>query len=144
MECRSGGAGGNHSIVFTFTNNVVSGSATVATVGTGSVAGSPIFSGNTMTVNLTGVSDVQRITVTLSGVTDSFAQVLPETAVSVKMLIGDTSGNSTVNASDVSQTKAQAGSAVSASNFREDVNTNGSINASDVSLVKSRSGNALP
>ena len=93
MECRSGGAGGNHSFVFTFTNNVMSGSATVATTGTGSFAGSPVFSGNTMTVNLTGVSDVQLITVTLSGVTDSFAQVLPETAVSVNMLGGDTSGN---------------------------------------------------
>jgi hypothetical protein len=43
-----------------------------------SVAGSPTFSGNTMTVNVTGVADVQRIGVTLSGVTDSFAQVLPD------------------------------------------------------------------
>jgi autotransporter-associated beta strand protein len=144
VECRSGGAGGNHSFVFTFTNNVVSGSATVATRGTGSVAGSPIFSGNTMTVNLTGVSDVQLITVTLSGVTDNFAQVLPETAVSVKMLIGDTSGNGTVNAGDVSQTKAQVGSPVSGANCRQDVNANGSINASDVSLVKSRSGMGVP
>ena len=82
-------------------------------MGTGSLAGSPVFSGNTMTVNLTGVSDAQLITVTLSGVTDSFAQVLPETAVSVKMLGGDTTGNGTVNAGDVAQTKAQAGSVVS-------------------------------
>src|SRR5205823_13017863 len=51
IECRSGGAGGNHTFVFTFTNNVVSGNATVTT-GTGNVS-SFTFSGNTMTVNLT-------------------------------------------------------------------------------------------
>ena len=60
------------------------------------------------------------------------------------LLLGDTNGNRSVNASDVSQTKAQSGQASTSSNFREDVNINGVINASDVSLVKSRSGTALP
>ncbi len=141
VECRS--TGGVYKLVFTFSNNMVSGNASVTT-GTGSVAGSPIFANNTMTVNLTGVADVQRITVTLSNVTDTFAQALPDTAVSVNMLIGDTSGNKAVNASDVSQTKLQSGQAVTATNFREDVNVNGSINATDVSLVKLKSGTALP
>src|SRR5262249_44971292 len=49
VECRS--TSGNHSLVFTFTNNVVSGNAAV-TSGTGTVSGSPAFSDNTMTVNL--------------------------------------------------------------------------------------------
>ena len=141
LECRS--SGGNHTLVFTFSNNVTAGSASV-TAGTGSVSGSPSFSGNTMTVNLTGVTDVQQITVTLSGVTDSSAQILPNTSVSMNMLIGDTTGNKSVNASDVSQTKGQSGAAVMASNFRTDVTANGVLNASDVSLVKSRSGSALP
>ena len=60
------------------------------------------------------------------------------------MLIGDTTANKTVNASDVSQTKAQSGATASAANFRTDLNINGVVNASDVSLVKSRSGQALP
>ena len=61
------------------------------------------------------------------------------------MLIGDTTGNKSVNASDVSQTKGQSGAAVTATNFRTDVTAaNGVLNASDVSLVKSRSGSALP
>jgi hypothetical protein len=64
--------------------------------------------------------------------------------ISVIMLIGDTTGNKTVNASDVAQTKAQSGLAVTSANFREDVTHNGSINASDVSLVKSRSGFGVP
>ncbi len=74
VECRN--SAGNHTLVFTTSNTLVSGNASVTT-GTGSVSGSPIFVGNTMTVNLTGVTDVQTLTVTLSGVTDSFAQVLP-------------------------------------------------------------------
>ncbi len=141
VECRS--SGGNHTLVFTFSNTVVSGNATVTT-GIGSVAGSPVFVDNTMTVNLTDVADVQKITVTLSNVTDSFSQILPDKAVDINMLIGDTSGDKTVNASDIAQTKAQAGTSVNMTNFREDVTLNGAISASDVVLVKSRSGNAIP
>jgi hypothetical protein len=79
----------------------------------------------------------------LSNVTDSFSQVLPDTPVSMNMLIADTNGNKTVNASDVAQTKGQSGLPVTAANFREDVIPNGSINASDAAVVKSRSGVSL-
>jgi len=143
IECRTGGASGNHTFVFTFTNNVVSGNAAV-TSGTGSVSGPPTFSGNTMTVNLTGVTDVQQITVTLSSVTDCFGSVLPNTSVSAKMLIGDTNDNSAVNATDVAQVKSQSGASVTSSNFREDVTADGSINSSDIGLVKVNVGHALP
>ena len=124
VECRN--SNGNHTFVFTFSTNVVSGSASV-TGGTGSVSGNPIFSGNTMTVNLRGVTDVQKITVTLSDVTSSTSQVLPDTSVSANMLIGDTNGDKTVNNSDVRQTRDQVGMAVTESNFREDVMVNGAI-----------------
>ena len=60
------------------------------------------------------------------------------------VLLGDTTASGTVNAGDVSQTKAQSGQVLGAGNFREDVTVNGTLNASDVSLVKSNSGNALP
>jgi autotransporter-associated beta strand protein len=145
VECRSAGAGGNHTFVFAFTNTVVSGSATLGTTGLGSISGSPVFAGNTMTVNLTGVSDVQLITVTLSGVTDSFAQVLLEFAVSAKFLLGDVNESSSVGASDIAFTKQQSGvGTVSGANFRADVTVNGAINAADIGLVKSKSGNTLP
>ena len=140
VECRS--TSGNHTLVFTFSNSVVSGSASI-TSGVGNTA-APTFSGNTMTVNLTGVNDVQVITVTLTNVTDSFAQVLPSAAVTVNMLAGDASGNKTVNGTDVSQTKLQSGALVGAANFREDVNASGAINGTDVSLVKLLSGSGLP
>jgi hypothetical protein len=143
IECRTGGASGNHTLVITFTDTVVSGSAAV-TSGTGSVAGTPAFSGNTMTINLTGVANAQTVTVTLSNVTDNFSQTLADTAISAGFLLGDTNGNRVVNASDVSQTKGQAGQQVTGSNFRTDVNANGTINATDASLVKANLGTALP
>lgn len=141
VECRN--TGGNHTFVFTFTNNVVSGNASV-TAGTGNVSGSPAFSGNTMTVNLTGVTDVQQIAVTASGVMDTFGQTLPDTAVTANMLAGDATGNKSVNSSDVGMTKQQVGAAVDVTNFRTDVNASGTLNASDVSMVKGLTGNSLP
>ncbi len=141
VECRS--SGGNHILVLTFDNNVVTGTATV-TSGTGTVSGSPVFSGNTMTVNLTGVADVQRITVTLQGVTDTLGQMLADTPVNMNMLIGDTNGNRVVNASDIVQVKGRVGLPVSNANFRDDLNVDGAISSADVALVKSRTGNSVP
>jgi hypothetical protein len=143
VECRTGGAGNNHTLVFTFTNNVVSGNASVTT-GIGSVLGTPTFNGNTMTVNLTGVADVQTITVTLSSVTDSFSQVLANTAVSVNMLIGDVSANKSVTNTDVVSVKGQAGASVTAANFRVDITVNGVISNTDVSATTGRVGSSLP
>src|SRR5438552_7191753 len=141
VECRSGG--GNYTEVFTFDNNVVSGSAAV-TGGTGNVSRSPVLSRHTMTVNLIGVIDVQRLTVTLTGVSDEFSQVLPSTPVSMNVLIGDVNGNKVVNATDVGLVKSQVGQAVTGSNFREDVNADGSLSATDVALTKSHVGDGLP
>ena len=143
VECRSGGPARTYTLVFTFTNDVVSGNASI-TAGTGTVSGSPTFAGNTMTVNVTDVADVQKITVTLDSVTDSLSQILPDSAVSVIMLVGDVTKNKTVNGTDVSQTKAQSGIPVTSSNFRMDVTANGVITGTDVSLVKLRSGFGVP
>lgn len=142
VECRSGGANGDYTLRFTFSNNVESGNASV-TSGTGSVSGSPQFSGNTMTVNLTGVANVQALTVTLNSVTDQFLQTLPSTPFTMTCLIGDTNGNSVVNASDVAQAKGQIGVPISAANFRTDVNANGAINGTDTALVKAHSGESV-
>ena len=143
VESRTGGGGGNHTLVFTFSNNVLGGSANV-TSGTGSISGSPAFSGNTMTVNLAGVANAQTLAVTVRNVVDSFSQTLPDTAVSASFLLGDTNGNGSVSSSDISQTKAQTGQTTNASNFRIDVNVSGSITSSDISLVKANSGTSLP
>jgi hypothetical protein len=141
VECRS--SAGGHTLVFSFSNNVESGNASVTT-GVGNVAANPVFTDNTMTVNLAGVLDAQKITVTLNGVTDSFGQVLPNTAVSVNMLVGDTTGNKTVNSTDIGQTKGQSGASTTLANFRMDVNVSGNISASDIGQVKDNAGHAVP
>ena len=141
VECRN--SGGNHTLIFTFSTPVVSGNASV-TSGTGTVSGSPTFSGTTMTVNLTGVTDVQTLGVTLANVTDNTAQVLPNTTVKANFLIGDVSGNSSVNGTDVSQVKSVVGVGLNAGNFRNDVIVNGAFNSSDVGQVKATSGNFIP
>lgn len=140
VECRSGPA---HTLVFTFSNPIVSGDAMV-TSGMATIAGSPTISGNTITVDLTGVSNVQDVEVTLSNVTDNLAQVLPDTVVPVRFLLGDVTANSATNSSDIAQVKSLSGLPVNASNFRADVAANGAINSSDISQTKFASGSSLP
>jgi uncharacterized MnhB-related membrane protein len=97
-----------------------------------------------MIVNVTGVTNAQILTVTLSNVTDVFNQIAGNTSVNIGFLAGDTNANRTVNAADVAQTKARLGQAADGTNFRSDVNANGSINAADVAIVKANLGTALP
>ena len=140
IECRSGGASNDYQMIVNFMTTVKVGSASV-TSGTGSVSSFSV-SGSHVTVNLTGVANVQILTVTLFNV-DNGTQ-MGNTPVSMAVLVGDVDGNALVNGSDVSLTKAQVGEAVIGSNFREDVNANGTVSASDVALVKSKVGTALP
>ncbi len=141
VECRNS-RGGSETLLFTFSDNVVSGSASLTT-GSGRVA-STSFNGNTMTVNLRNVADVQEITVTLSGVTNSSSQVLADTSVSMNVLAGDVNADKVVDATDVQLTKGQIGQPVSGSNFREDVRADGVINSSDTKGVRSAVGHMLP
>jgi hypothetical protein len=140
IECRSGGATNDYQTIFNFANSVTVGSASV-TSGTGSVSSFSV-SGSQVTANLTGVTNAQRLTVTLFNVNDGTH--MGNVPVSMGVLIGDVNGNSIVNASDVSLTKSQVGMAVDSGNFREDVNANGLINSVDVAQVKSKVGTALP
>ena len=76
-----------------------------------------------VTVNLTGVINAQRITVTLYGVSDGGTGSANLTA-QMGVLIGDSNGNGAVSSADVAQTKSRSGVTVDATNFRSDVNAN--------------------
>jgi D-alanyl-D-alanine carboxypeptidase len=141
VECRDGG--GNYTIVFSFTNDVSNGNASV-TAGTGIVSGSPVFLGQTMEVSLTGVSDIQKIAVTIDGVTDNFSQVLPDTGVSVNMLIGDLNSDKRVNVGDTNAARSRSGQTTNQSNLRTDVNMDGRINVGDTNLVRAHAGAFIP
>jgi hypothetical protein len=140
VECRSGGPTNDYQVIINFMTSVTVGSASV-TSGTGSVSSFSV-SGSQVTVNLIGVTNVQRITVTLFNVNDGTH--IGNVPLSMGVLVGDVNGNALVNASDVSLTKSQVGMPVSSSNFREDVNANGTISSTDVAIVKSDVGTSLP
>ncbi len=143
VECRSGGAGNAHTLVMTFSNNIVSGSAAV-TQGTATAA-SPVISGNTITVDLSNVADMQKVDVNLTNVTDEFDQTMPPTTVSMNVLLGDVGGNKMVTGSDVGMTKAAAASAtLDNTNFRADVIVSGAVNGSDIGQVKATVGHSVP
>jgi len=138
VECRSGPT---YQMIVNFASAVTVSSVSV-TSGTGNVDS---FSGNgtsTITINLSGVTDVQRLTVTLHNVNDG--TTTGDVPVSMGVLVADVNGNAAVNASDVALTKSQVGQTVSGSNFREDVNANGTISATDVAQAKADVGHALP
>ena len=140
IECRTGGPSRNHQIVVTFATAVTLSSASVSS-GTGAISSTTV-SDNQVFVNLTSVANAQTIVITLFGVNDG--SNTGNVSIPMSVLLGDSNANKSVNSSDVTQTKAQSGQAVTALNFREDVTASGAINSSDVSLVKSKSGTALP
>jgi hypothetical protein len=151
VECRSGGANGNYTIVFTFANNLTSVDQATVTTGAGTVSSTVLgpnaglnLGANQFEVNLTGVTNAQFVAVSLVNAKDSTGAIGNIIGPQMGVLIGDTTANGAVNSSDIAQTQSQSGILVSAANFREDVTVNGSINSSDVAFVQSKSGTGLP
>jgi hypothetical protein len=141
VESRSGGTNGSHKVVVEFTNAITQASASVDV---GAISGTPTFAGNTVTVDLTGVPNAQRVTLSLTEVVDIFGQTLPAAVVQMSVLLGDSTGNKAVTGSDISQTKSLSGNPATATTFRADFNTDGNISASDISQVKAVSGTFVP
>jgi len=133
IECRT--RGNQHTLVFTFSKDVVSGTAAL-TRGRGRVAGQSVFSANTMAVDLSKIVDGQKITVTLTDVTSSGGDVLDPVSVTMYVLAGDVDASKTVDNTDVTLVRAQLGQPVTASNFRDDVNVSGTITGADVRAIK--------
>ena len=152
IECRTGGATNDYTMVVTFSGNVtVTGSPQAqVTSGTGCVGtsggctGNVNVNGNTVTVPLTNIANAQTINVVINGVNNAAYVPATDFTIPMSILIGDTNGNGTVNAADVAQTKGRLGQTVGPSNFRSDVSTNGSINAADTALIKGHLGTGLP
>jgi hypothetical protein len=143
VECRSGGAQGNFTLVLRFTNKVNSVGSASVTTGVGSVSGTPTINGNTMTVNLTGVANAQKIVVTVSDVTDAYGRTLAKATVPVGILLGDVDGNKTVDSKDVNAVSGKVGAKLSP-NFRDDVNIDGSITQTDVDITQAQVGTSIP
>ena len=143
IENQYGGPNGNYTFVFSFAAPVTNVSNAAVTGGIGSVASSMIDSSDPTKyiVNVTGVTNAQYLSITLSGISGGGGG--STVSGSVGILLGDTTGNGVVNSSDIAQVQSQSGLPVTSLNFREDVTGNGSINSSDIALVQSMSGTGL-
>ncbi len=150
VECRGSGGMNSYTLVFTFSNNLVSlAGASVSAhnpvSGVGSVSGTALGpNANQCTVNLTGVSTGQYLTVTLNSVVDAAGNSGNVGGPEMGVLVGDVNANGSVNASDIGLIKSASGQSTTGANFRSDVNASGSINASDIGIAKANSGMALP
>jgi len=145
IECRTGGANGDYTMVFSFVNTIGNVSSARVTAGTGSVESSAIGADpHQYIVNLKGVANAQVVTVTLTNVNDSAGNYSPAVAGQMGVLLGDTSADGVVNSADITQTRRQSGNVADSSNFREDVTLDGVINSADITLVRRQSGTALP
>jgi hypothetical protein len=138
VDPRSDGSG-NHQVVFTFASPVTFTGATASGAAVSSTTGSGT---NTVTVNLSGVANATRVTITLQCATDGSTS--GDVITTVGFLQGDTNGNGTVTAADIGQVKSQSGVPLTAANFRSDLNANGAITAADIGIVKARAGTQLP
>lgn len=139
IECRSGGAANNYTLVFTFTNNVSLQGASV-TSGMGSVSNFSI-AGAQVTVNLTGVTNAQTIVVTLTGVNDGINTSDVQATMSV--LLGDVNASGQVDGNDVANVQSQVRQPVNSANFRDDVNVSGMIDGNDVSITQAQTRTGL-
>jgi hypothetical protein len=129
IECRSGGANGDYTIVFTFANTLTSVSGASVSSGTGTISSSAINSNdpNQYIVNLTRVANVQHITVSLAYVYDSAGNASSNVSATMGVLVGDVNASGIVTSGDTNLCKAQALQPVTSANFRNDINASGSI-----------------
>jgi subtilisin family serine protease len=129
-------------LVFTFDKPVNAATVTV-TEGTATAA-APTFSGNDVIVSLSGVSNVQYVTVTLSNVSSADGSSGGTGAVRVGYLGGDVNQNRVVSLSDLLLINAQLAHLVTASNYLKDVNASGTMSLADIIIVNNLLGKALP
>jgi len=139
-EPRSGGAGGNHTIVFIFDKDVTGGIASMA--GTGA-AGTPTFSGNEMRVPLSGVANAQYVTVAVSNVIAVDGGAGGSGSVCIGFLLGDVSQNRVVTVSDLAQVNAQIAQVVTTANYLKDVNASGTLTVADKGIANTQITKAL-
>lgn len=97
---------------------------------------------NTVTADLSGVSNARTITITPFDVRNGANT--NSMGVRMGVLLGDVYGNKSVTGSDVNDAKAQVGADLTISNFRSDINTTGFVGGSDVDLTKTQVGTSLP
>jgi hypothetical protein len=145
IECRSGGANGDYTLVFTFANPLTTVDGVSVTNGTGTATGNiDTNDAHNYIVNLTGVTNAQRISVSLTNVSDSAGKFSASVPVSMGVLIGDVNATGRTDSGDVTQVRNHTVSVPDQQTFRFDVNVSGRIDAGDVTVTRNASVTVLP
>ncbi len=129
-------------IVFTF-DKPITGATVTVTEGTATAA-APTFSGNDVIVSLTGVTDIQYVTVALSGVTSADGGSGGTGSVRVGYLAADVNQSRAVSIADVGLVNSVLSQAVTAANYLKDVNASGTLSLADKAIANGDLTHALP
>jgi uncharacterized repeat protein (TIGR01451 family) len=161
VECRSGGATNDYAMVFSFAHNLTSvGGASVSSSGgtctpqNGCMVSSTVIgpnaslklAANQCQVNLTGVTNAQYITVTLTNVTDSVGNFSSAVAATMGVLMGDVDASGRVDGTDVSLIRQNNFQTLTQDppTFLYDIDASGRIDGTDISLARQQNFTVLP
>lgn len=147
VECRAPGVGNSYQLVFTFDRPVATNGSASVTQGTGSVAANTPSSSNPrlgepnqIVVDLTGVTNQQRIVVQLNNVQDTSGNTFAPISVPMDVLIGDVNADRAVNSADAIIARNRSGQVTDSVNFRSDINLDGATNSGDAMIIRNASG----
>jgi hypothetical protein len=144
VECRSGGANGDYTMVFTFSNSLNSvdsaGVIPCGTVSSSGVGPNP----NQYTVNLTGVCNAQYVMVTLANVHDNSGNTDATASATMGVLLADVDASGRVDSNDVFLVRQQTLQPIGLANFREDIDISGRIDSNDVFIARQQTLTGLP
>jgi Divergent InlB B-repeat domain len=131
-----------HTIVFTFDKPITAATAGV-TEGT-ATTGAPLFSGNIVSVVLTGVLDRQYVTVSLTNVTATDGSFGGNASVRIGFLMGDVNQNRVVTVADLGLVNSLLTQTVTGTNYLYDVNASGTLTVADKGLTNTNLSFGLP
>jgi hypothetical protein len=128
-------------IVLTFDKPI---NAATVTITEGiATAAAPAFSGSSVIVDLTGVSNQQYVTVSLTNVASTDGGTGGGGSVRLGFLVGDVNQNRVVAVSDLGLVNAQLAQQVNATNYLKDVNATGLLTVADKGITNANLAKAL-
>jgi hypothetical protein len=128
-------------IVMTFDAPIISASVAV-TEGT-AMAGVPTFSSNDVIVGLTGVTDQQYVSISLTNVANA-VNGNGSGSIRLGFLVGDVNQNRVVTVADLGLVNAQLAQVVTVANYLKDVNASGTLTVADKGITNANLTRALP
>lgn len=143
IECR---ISNNHhlTIVFTFDHAVTSVESGAATCGRfGDLQVNLENPDQVLATYNSGPCNGEQVTLSLHNIQDEDGDSLADASVTIGLLVGDVTGDGSVDEADVQATEMALGQTTNESNFRADIDTSGAIDRNDARIVRRKGGSVL-